>query len=61
MYFTFQTIEISDPKLRYGFTERSGKLLVVDSLLKIWKQQNHRCLLFSQSRQVVLMISLREP
>ncbi|XP_046463902.1 DNA excision repair protein ERCC-6-like [Daphnia pulex] len=43
----------SDPKKQFGCVERSGKLLVVESLLKIWKEQNHRVLLFSQSRQML--------
>ena len=36
----------------YGFWNRSGKLIVVESLLKLWKEQCHRVLLFSQTRQV---------
>lgn len=38
----------------YGFWKRSGKLVVVDSLLKLWKRQDHRVLLFTQTRQVRL-------
>ncbi len=38
--------------LHYGYYKRSGKMIVVESLLKLWKQQNHRVLLFSQSKQV---------
>lgn len=37
---------------RFGFWKRSGKLIVVESLLKIWHKQSHRVLLFTQSRQV---------
>ncbi len=36
----------------YGYWKRSGKMIVVESLLKLWKQQNHRVLLFSQTKQV---------
>lgn len=36
----------------FGFWRRSGKLIVVESLLKIWHKQSHRVLLFTQSRQV---------
>jgi DNA excision repair protein ERCC-6 len=36
----------------FGFWKRSGKMQVLDSLLRLWKKQNHRVLLFSQSRQV---------
>lgn len=37
---------------QFGFWKRSGKLIVVESLLKIWHRQGHRVLLFTQSRQV---------
>jgi DNA excision repair protein ERCC-6 len=37
----------------YGAAEKSGKLVVVAALLKMWKQQGHRVLLFSQSRQML--------
>jgi len=37
----------------YGFWNRSGKLIVVESLLKLWKEQNHRVLLFSQTKQML--------
>nr|XP_034993651.1 DNA excision repair protein ERCC-6 isoform X2 [Zootoca vivipara] len=37
----------------FGFWKRSGKMIVVESLLKIWHKQGHRVLLFSQSRQML--------
>lgn len=36
----------------FGFWKRSGKLMVVESLLRLWFKQQHRVLLFTQSRQV---------
>ena len=36
----------------YGYYRRSGKMIVVEALLKLWKEQNHKVLFFSQSRQV---------
>lgn len=36
----------------YGDWRRAGKMVVVEALLKMWKAQGHRVLLFSQSRQV---------
>ncbi|CDW54013.1 DNA excision repair protein ERCC 6 [Trichuris trichiura] len=36
----------------YGFWRRSGKMVVLESMLKLWKSQSHRVALFSQSRQV---------
>lgn len=36
----------------YGHWRRSGKMVVVESLLKLWKAQDHRALLFTQTKQV---------
>lgn len=36
-----------------GAVERSGKLLVVDTILSLWKRQNHRALIFCQTRQML--------
>ncbi|XP_038599950.1 DNA excision repair protein ERCC-6 [Tachyglossus aculeatus] len=47
---------------QFGYWKRSGKMIVVESLLKIWHKQGHRVLLFSQSRQMlhILEVFLRE-
>uniref|UniRef100_A0AAQ6ICG1 DNA excision repair protein ERCC-6 n=1 Tax=Anabas testudineus TaxID=64144 RepID=A0AAQ6ICG1_ANATE len=37
----------------FGFWKRSGKLMVVESLLRLWFKQGHRVLLFTQSRQML--------
>lgn len=37
----------------YGNVDRSGKLLVVVKLLKIWQEQGHKVLLFTQTRQML--------
>ncbi|XP_071336853.1 DNA excision repair protein ERCC-6 isoform X2 [Trachinotus anak] len=37
----------------FGFWKRSGKLIVVESLLRLWYKQGHRVLLFTQSRQML--------
>lgn len=37
---------------RFGYWKHSGKMIVIESLLKIWHKQGHRVLLFTQSRQV---------
>ncbi|KAJ7324478.1 hypothetical protein JRQ81_017498 [Phrynocephalus forsythii] len=48
---------VSDEELNeddhFGFWKRSGKMIVVESLLKIWHKQGHRVLLFTQSRQML--------
>lgn len=38
---------------KFGYYKRSGKMVVVSALLKIWKKQKHRVLLFTQSRGVL--------
>ncbi|XP_057320507.1 DNA excision repair protein ERCC-6-like [Microplitis mediator] len=38
---------------KFGFWKRSGKMTVVRSLLKIWKRQGHRVVIFTQSRQML--------
>ncbi|XP_026542996.1 DNA excision repair protein ERCC-6 [Notechis scutatus] len=43
---------------RFGFWKRSGKLIVVESLLKIWHKQGHRVLLFTQSRQMLHILEV---
>ncbi|XP_015510313.2 DNA excision repair protein ERCC-6 [Neodiprion lecontei] len=40
----------------FGYWKRAGKMAVVRSLLKIWKKQGHRVLLFTQSRQMLAVI-----
>ncbi|XP_039995775.1 DNA excision repair protein ERCC-6 [Xiphias gladius] len=46
----------------FGFWKRSGKLIVVESLLRLWLKQGHRVLLFTQSRQMldILEVFVRE-
>ncbi|CAB3223740.1 unnamed protein product [Arctia plantaginis] len=41
---------------RFGNYRRSGKMLVVNSLLKIWHKQGHRALIFSQSRGMLCLL-----
>ncbi|KAL0892789.1 hypothetical protein ABMA27_014490 [Loxostege sticticalis] len=40
----------------FGHWKRSGKMTVVNSLLKIWQKQGHRTLIFSQSRAMICII-----
>lgn len=37
----------------YGHYQKSGKMMVVDALLKLWKKQGNKVLLFTQSRQML--------
>ena len=41
---------------KYGWYKRSGKMIVIHSLLKLWKKQGHRVLLFTQSRQMLRIL-----
>ena len=36
----------------FGHQSRSGKMIVVETLLKLWEKQGHKVLLFTQSRLV---------
>ncbi|GFX86595.1 DNA excision repair protein ERCC-6 [Trichonephila clavipes] len=38
---------------RYGYYEKSGKMVVVEALLGLWRKQGHRVLLFTQSKQML--------
>ncbi|KAM5320815.1 DNA excision repair protein ERCC-6 isoform 3-T4 [Glossophaga mutica] len=52
---------ISDDDLeedQFGYWKRSGKMIVVESLLKIWHKQDQRVLLFSQSRQMLDLLEV---
>lgn len=41
-----------DDERSFGFWKRSGKMCVVESLLRSWKKDSHKVLLFTQSRKV---------
>ncbi|XP_063814673.1 DNA excision repair protein ERCC-6 isoform X2 [Pseudophryne corroboree] len=43
---------------QFGYWKRSGKLVVVEALLKIWHRQGHRVLLFTQSRQMLQILEV---
>lgn len=40
----------------YGATERSGKLLVLQKVLLLWRKEGHRTLLFSKTRQMLQIL-----
>ncbi|KAJ0177029.1 hypothetical protein K1T71_007038 [Dendrolimus kikuchii] len=40
----------------FGNWRRSGKMTVVNSLLRIWQKQGHRALIFSQSRAMICLL-----
>merc|ERR1712008_574562 len=40
----------------FGYWKRSGKLIVVESLLKLWRKQGHKVLLFTQSRKMLTVL-----
>ncbi|KAI8904392.1 SNF2 family N-terminal domain-containing protein [Gorgonomyces haynaldii] len=42
----------------FGAVEKSGKLVVVEALLKMWHEEGHKVLLFSQGRQMLDILEL---
>ncbi|XP_077979590.1 DNA excision repair protein ERCC-6-like [Glandiceps talaboti] len=44
--------------MQYGYWKKSGKMIVIESLLKLWKKQQHRVLLFSQSKQMLDILEI---
>ncbi|XP_033218058.1 DNA excision repair protein ERCC-6-like [Belonocnema kinseyi] len=49
-----ENLELTEDLMqKFGHWKRAGKMIVVRSLLKIWKKQGHRILLFTQSRQMM--------
>ncbi|NXI58608.1 ERCC6 protein, partial [Chloroceryle aenea] len=47
-----------EEKEQFGYWKRSGKMIVVESLLKIWHKQGHRVLFFTQSRQMLQILEV---
>ncbi|KFM67945.1 DNA excision repair protein ERCC-6, partial [Stegodyphus mimosarum] len=43
---------------QYGYYKRSGKMIVVEALLRLWHKQGHRVLLFTQSRQMMEILEI---
>uniref|UniRef100_A0A224YWR3 DNA excision repair protein ERCC-6 n=1 Tax=Rhipicephalus zambeziensis TaxID=60191 RepID=A0A224YWR3_9ACAR len=54
--FADTDVSMLPPEMRYGFPGRSAKMAVIESLLRLWKKQNHRVLLFTQSRQMLVIL-----
>ncbi|KAK0043155.1 DNA excision repair protein ERCC-6 [Biomphalaria pfeifferi] len=44
---------LSDPEFQFGYHKRSGKMIVVEALLRLWYKQQHRVLLFTQSKSML--------
>ena len=40
----------------YGATERSGKLIVLQKVLLLWRKEGHRTLVFSKTRQMLQIL-----
>lgn len=50
-------LDLNDkPELEYGAYQRSGKMIVLQTLLHLWFEQGQKVLLFSQSRQMLTII-----
>ena len=48
--------EDPDEVTQYGYPKRSGKMIVLETLLKIWHKQHNRCLLFTQGKQMLTIL-----
>lgn len=56
MSFYMQESDANMPEEeRYGYWRKSGKMIVLETLLKIWHKQNHKVLLFSQGKKVMFI------
>ncbi|ANB12861.1 DNA-dependent ATPase RAD26 [Sugiyamaella lignohabitans] len=44
---------LKTPDYEYGLPSKSGKMQVVKALVELWKSQNHKTLLFCQTRQML--------
>nr|ADO33005.1 cockayne syndrome protein [Biston betularia] len=55
LYEAQEDLEAIDEE-KFGHWKRSGKMTVVNSLLKIWQKQGHRALIFSQSRAMLCVL-----
>jgi DNA excision repair protein ERCC-6 len=45
--------EDPDEVSQSGYPKRSGKMIVLETLLKLWFKPNNRCLLFTQGKQMM--------
>lgn len=57
-YFCFYQNSLVDKEDGFGYYKKSGKMVVVSALLKIWKKQGHRVLLFSQGRWMITIFQM---
>ncbi|KAG5519190.1 hypothetical protein PMAC_002278 [Pneumocystis sp. 'macacae'] len=44
---------LKNNNIEYGDPKKSGKILVIKEILKLWKKQGHRTLLFAQTKQML--------
>ncbi|KAH3666410.1 hypothetical protein WICMUC_005678 [Wickerhamomyces mucosus] len=49
-------MKFKESQFGYGDPTRSGKLQVIKSLLKLWKEQKHKVLLFTQTKQMMVIL-----
>ena len=42
----------------FGYWKKAGKMVVVQALLRLWKTQGHKVLLFTQGRKVSSVLTL---
>lgn len=48
--------ELLPEENKFGYWKKAGKMIVIETLLKLWKKQGHRVLIFTQSRKMLLIL-----
>ncbi|GFU83339.1 DNA excision repair protein ERCC-6 [Trichonephila clavipes] len=51
--FKYTDVSTLTEEDHYGYYKKSGKMIVVEALLRLWHEQGHRVLLFTQSKQML--------
>ncbi|EEB13301.1 DNA repair and recombination protein RAD26, putative [Pediculus humanus corporis] len=49
-------LEFIPEENKFGYWKKAGKMIVMETLLKIWKKQGHRVLIFTQSRKMLSIL-----
>ena len=54
--FDLSNEDANNHEMQFGYWRRSGKMVVMDSLLRVWHTQGHKVLVFSQSQRMLHLI-----
>ncbi|GIY20294.1 DNA excision repair protein ERCC-6 [Caerostris extrusa] len=56
--FNYTDVNLLKEEEHYGFYQRSGKMIVVEALLRLWYKQGHRVLCSLKSRQMLQILEI---